>query len=120
LLNTKLTVIVSSSVTHVTVKILGGDAEFFLGFSCSDMVMECGQTEERETMELLKELPTDKYHELMQTFMKSLLQYMYESWRHTEWETDSDVDTNVRTDTVGRTHRHVHRFTQRILRYSRT
>ena len=55
------------------VKILGR-AEFFLGSSCSDMVMECGQTESRETMELLKELPTDVYHELMQAFMQSLLQ----------------------------------------------
>ncbi len=52
----------------------GGCAEFSLGFSCSDMVMECGQTESRETMELLKELPTDVYHELMQAFMQSLLQ----------------------------------------------
>ena len=48
-------------------------AVFCLGFSCSDMVMECGQTEALETMELLKELPADVYHELLLAFMKSLL-----------------------------------------------
>ena len=49
-------------------------SEFCLGFSCSDVVMECGQTEARETMELLKELEADVYHELLQAFMQSLLQ----------------------------------------------
>ena len=47
--------------------------KFCLGFSCSDMVMECGQAEALETMELLKELPADVYHELLLAFMKSLL-----------------------------------------------
>ncbi len=63
---------VISRVTEGTVKIVGC-AGFSLGFSCSDMVLECGQTEARDTMELLKELPTDVYHELMQAFMQSLL-----------------------------------------------
>jgi hypothetical protein len=49
-------------------------AVFCLGFSCSDMVMECGQTEARETIELLKELPADVYHELLEAFLQSLLQ----------------------------------------------
>ena len=55
-------------------KDFGVCAEFSLGFSCSDMVMECGQTEARETIELLKELPTDVYHELLQGLLQSLLQ----------------------------------------------
>jgi hypothetical protein len=38
------------------------------------MVMECGQTEARETIELLKELPADVYHELLEAFLQSLLQ----------------------------------------------
>jgi hypothetical protein len=44
---------------------------FPLGFAYSDMmimlVVECGQTEARETMKLLKELPTDVWLELMQS-----------------------------------------------------
>ena len=55
-------------------KDFGGVAKFCLGFSCSDMVMECGQTEARETIELLKELPADVYHELLEAFLQSLLQ----------------------------------------------
>jgi hypothetical protein len=55
-------------------KDFGGVAKFSPGFSCSDMVMECGQTEALETMELLKELPADVYHELLLAFMHSLLQ----------------------------------------------
>ena len=34
---------------------------------------ECGQTEASETMEKLKELPVDVYHELMQVWVKALL-----------------------------------------------
>ncbi len=34
--------------------------------------LECGQTEARETMELLKELPVDVYHELTQALLQSL------------------------------------------------
>ena len=37
------------------------------------MVMECGQTESRETMELLKELPVDVYHELTQGLVAVLV-----------------------------------------------
>jgi hypothetical protein len=34
--------------------------------------LECGQTEASETMEKLKELPVDVYHELMQVWVKAL------------------------------------------------
>ena len=35
--------------------------------------LQYGQTEVSETMELLKELPVDVYHELMQVWVKALL-----------------------------------------------
>jgi hypothetical protein len=35
--------------------------------------LECGQTEASETMEKLKELPVDVYHELSQALVKALL-----------------------------------------------
>ena len=36
--------------------------------------LKCGQTEARETMDKLKELPVDIYHELTQALLQSLLQ----------------------------------------------
>ena len=35
--------------------------------------LQYGQTEASETMELLKELPVDVYHELIQAWVKTLL-----------------------------------------------
>ena len=35
----------------------------------------------------------------MQALVKGLLNYMFESWRHAEWETGAH--TSVRTDRVG-------------------
>ena len=74
MLNKKQQACVGPRVTEGTVKILGWLLSSLSGFSCSDMVMECGQTEARETIELLKELPTDVYHELLQGLLQSLLQ----------------------------------------------
>ena len=46
---------------------------FFLLFHDVVLVAECGQTEASKTMEKLKELPVDVYHELMQAWVKALL-----------------------------------------------
>ncbi len=58
------------------------------------------QNEAREKMKLLKLLPVDVYHELVEAFMQALqilLDYLYESWRR--WHQRKEL---LMMDRVGR------------------